>query len=233
MWFHISWRYPWHYLLQFQRSPVYLKPFDLRYGWLYGYRHITTAVSEASMQRSNPSSHGLSRPLFSFQGAALWNIFIISNFSGFVKGFLKKFFLGNFYQSLNLKEVCIIVVCPPGVEPGWPFSQQGLSLLCSHQFHHGHIKWYAYRESNPDACTVGFEPTLSTNSSTGAYKRRPSLSTVLAQYEVSVYSDILRFDLLLEGHKWYARWDLNPQNLEFESSMFASFITGAYKVPFH
>lgn len=32
MWFHISWRCPWHYLLQSQRSPVYLKPFNLRYG---------------------------------------------------------------------------------------------------------------------------------------------------------------------------------------------------------
>ena len=31
MWFHISWRCPWHYLLQSQRSPVYLKPFNLRY----------------------------------------------------------------------------------------------------------------------------------------------------------------------------------------------------------
>lgn len=28
MWFHISWRCPWHYPLQSQRSPVYHKPFD-------------------------------------------------------------------------------------------------------------------------------------------------------------------------------------------------------------
>ena len=72
---------------------------------------------------------------------------------------LLKIFLGNFYQSLNLKEVCIIVVCPPGVEPGWPFSQQGLSLLCSHQFHHGHINGafggiWTHNNSKVWACPV-------------------------------------------------------------------------------
>lgn len=30
---------------------------------------------------------------------------------------LLKIFLGNFYQPLNLKEVCIIVVRPMGLEP--------------------------------------------------------------------------------------------------------------------
>ena len=106
------------------------------------------------MQRSNPSSHGLSRPLFSFQGAVLWNNYIISRYTDYMVFFrtpilyqtfsdlsrgLLKIFLGNFYQSLNLKEVCIIVVLPPGVEPGWPFSQRILSPLCSYQFHHGSI----------------------------------------------------------------------------------------------
>lgn len=52
---------------------------------------------------------------------------------------LLKIFLGNFYQPLNLKEVCIIVVLPPGVEPGWHFCQRLLRPLCSFQFHHGSI----------------------------------------------------------------------------------------------
>lgn len=83
---------------------------------------------------------------------------LYQTFSDLSRG-LSKIFLGNFYQSLNLKEVCIIVVCPPGVEPGWPFSQQGLSLLCSHQFHHGHINGafggiWTHNNSKVWACPV-------------------------------------------------------------------------------
>lgn len=34
-------------------------------------------------------------------------------------------------------------------------------------------------------------------------------------------------------HKWYAIWDLNPENTLFESVLYASSSNGAYKVPFH
>lgn len=93
---------------------------------------------------------------------------------------LLKFFLGNFYQSLNLKEVCIIVVRPMGFEPTRRFRQGILSPPWLPVPPQAHIKW------------------------------RSSSSTVLAQYEVGGHSNISRFSLLLEGYQWYARWDLNP-----------------------
>ncbi len=112
--------------------------------------------------------HMVCQDLYSvFKVLSLGTIILYQTFSDLSRGFLK-IFCGNFYQSLNLKEVCIIVVRPPGVEPGWPFSQQGLSLLCSYQFHHGRIKWYAIWDLNPE--NTLFESVLYADSSNGAYK---------------------------------------------------------------
>ena len=85
------------------------------------------------------------------------------------QGVYQKIFLGNFYQSLNLKEVCIIVVLVEGLEPSILFRQSGLSGLWMPVPTHQH-KWCAYWESNPDELTADFESALSTNSSIGAYK---------------------------------------------------------------
>lgn len=83
--------------------------------------------------------HMVCQDLYSvFKVLSFGTIILYQTFSDLSRGLLK-IFLGNFYQSLNLKEVCIIVVLPPGVEPGWPFSQRILSPLCSYQFHHGSI----------------------------------------------------------------------------------------------
>ena len=83
--------------------------------------------------------HMVCQDLYSvFKVLSFGTIILYQTFSDLSRG-LSKIFLGNFYQSLNLKEVCIIVVRPPGVEPGWPLSQRILSPLCSYQFHHGSI----------------------------------------------------------------------------------------------
>lgn len=85
------------------------------------------------------SLHMVCQDIYSvFKVLSFGTIILYQTFSDLSSGLLK-IFLGNFYQSLNLKEVCIIVVLPPGVEPGWPFSQRILSPLCSYQFHHGSI----------------------------------------------------------------------------------------------
>ena len=83
---------------------------------------------------------------------------LYQTFSDLSRGLLK-IFLGNFYQSSNLKEVCIIVVLPPGVEPGWHFCQRILSPLCSYQFHHGSINGafggiWTHNNSKVWACPV-------------------------------------------------------------------------------
>lgn len=83
--------------------------------------------------------HMVCQDLYSvFKVLSFGTIILYQTFLDLSRDFLKNF-LGNFYQSLNLKEVCIIVVRPPGVEPGWYFYQRLLRPLCSHQFHHGRI----------------------------------------------------------------------------------------------
>lgn len=83
--------------------------------------------------------HMVCQDLYSvFKVLSFGTIILYQTFSDLSRGLLK-IFLGNFYQSLNLKEVCILVVLPPGVEPGWHFCQRLLRPLCSYQFHHGSI----------------------------------------------------------------------------------------------
>lgn len=53
MWFHISWRCPWHYLLQSQRSPVYAKPFGFSVQlalWLSSQNHCCLRGIHAEKQ---------------------------------------------------------------------------------------------------------------------------------------------------------------------------------------
>lgn len=101
--------------------------------------------------------HMVCQDLYSvFKVLSFGTIILYQTFLDLSRGLLK-IFLGNFYQSLNLKEVCIIVVRPMGFEPTRRFRQGILS---------------------------------------------PPWLPVPPQAHIK--------DLLLEGHKWYARWDLNP-----------------------
>ena len=105
------------------------------------------------------SLHMVCQDLYSvFKVLSFGTIILYQTFSDLSRGLLK-IFLGNFYQSLNLKEVCIIVVLPPGVEPGWHFCQRLLRPLCSYQFHHGSINGafggiWTHNNSKVWACPV-------------------------------------------------------------------------------
>ena len=103
--------------------------------------------------------HMVCQDLYSvFKVLSFGTIILYQTFSDLSRGLLK-IFLGNFYHSLNLKEVCIIVVLPPGVEPGWHFCQRLLRPLCSYQFHHGSINGafggiWTHNNSKVWACPV-------------------------------------------------------------------------------
>lgn len=71
--------------------------------------------------------HMVCQDLYSvFKVLSFGTIILYQTFSDLSSGLLK-IFLGNFYQSLNLKEVCIIVVRPMGFEPTRRFRRGILS----------------------------------------------------------------------------------------------------------
>lgn len=71
--------------------------------------------------------HMVCQDLYSvFKVLSFGTIILYQTFSDLSRGLLK-IFLGNFYQSLNLKEVCIIVVRPMGFEPTRRFRRGILS----------------------------------------------------------------------------------------------------------
>ena len=75
------------------------------------------------------SLHMVCQDLYSvFKALSFGTIILYQTFLDLSRGLLK-IFLGNFYQSLNLKEVCIIVVLVEGFEPSILFRQSGLSGL--------------------------------------------------------------------------------------------------------
>ena len=83
--------------------------------------------------------HMVCQDLYSvFKVLSFGTIILYQTFSDLSRGLLK-IFLGNFYQSLNLKEVCIIVVLVEGLEPSILFRQSGLSGLWMPVPTHQHI----------------------------------------------------------------------------------------------